>query len=337
VKFDVSIMSARLEDVGERTRELANCGIEGVFTAEGPHDVFAPLYLAAAEKTSLRLMTNAAIAFPRNPIHLAHSAFDLQRLTNGRFSLGIAPQVAAHITRRFGIPWSNPVGRMGELIDALHEIFASWQHGAPLAHEGDYYTHTLMTPMFSPAPLTGEVPAVLLGALGPAMTRLAAERADGLTVLPFCSESLLRSVTAPAVEQGLANARRSRSEIEIVCGAIVAVAESAEEKIRAIENVKALLGFYSSTKAYTRVLASIGKQDVQAHAAERVRAGAFGELGGLVDDEMVELLAVVGSPDEVAQRLDERFGWLADRLALFFPAEPSNESLTRLARSMAST
>ena len=185
MEFDLSIMGVALEDVVERSGELLALGADGLFTAEGPHDVTGALFLAAAGVPGASLMTNAAIAFPRNPIHLAHAAFDLQRLTGGRFRLGIAPQIRAHITRRFGIEWSRPLERMGDYVDALHAIFATWQDGVPLDHRGPHYTHTLMTPMFSPSPLTTSPPPVIVGALGPAMTELAAARGDGVSVLPF--------------------------------------------------------------------------------------------------------------------------------------------------------
>ena len=171
---------------------------------------------------------------------------------------------------------------------------------------------------------------MLLGALGPVMTRLAAEKADGLTILPFCSEALLRASTFPAIVEGLAGAVRSRDDLEIVCGAIVGLGDTDEELEVAKERVKALLGFYGSTAAYRRVLASVDREEVGPLLAARVRAGDFASLSELIDDELVELLAVVGRPSDVAVRLTERFGWLADRLALFFPSEPSGASLSSL-------
>ena len=328
--IDLSLMTVPLEQVATTARSLADLGADGFFTAEGPHDVMGPLYLAAAGAPGTALMTNAAVGFPRNPIHLAHSAFDLHRLSGGRFRLGVAPQVAAHITRRFGLDWSQPVERMADLVAALHAIFATWQEGVPLAHEGPFYRHTLMTPMFSPPPLASGPPPVIVGALGPAMTTMAASVADGISILPFCSEALLRTATAPCIEAGLAAADRTRSDLEVVCGAIVGVGRSGEELAAARAGVTALLGFYGSTPAYRRVLASIGREEVHEPLRTLVRNGQFGDLSSLIDDELVAQLAIVGEPDEVAGRLVERFGWLADRLSLFIPSDPSSETLRSL-------
>ena len=330
MEFDLSLMTVPLEQVAATAGSLAALGADGFFTAEGPHDVMGPLFLAAAGAPGTALMTNAAVGFPRNPIHLAHSAFDLQRLSGGRFRLGVAPQVAAHITRRFGLDWSQPVDRMADLVAALHAIFATWQDGVPLAHEGPFYRHTLMTPMFSPPSLASGPPPVIVGALGPAMTTMAASVADGISILPFCSEALLRSSTAPCIERGLMMAERVRGDIEVVCGAIVGVGRDDEELASARAGVAALLGFYGSTPAYQRVLASIGREDVHEPLRALVREGRFAELDRLVDDEMIERLSIVGRPDEVAGRMIERFGWLADRLSLFIPSDPEPETLRAL-------
>jgi len=168
MEIDCSLMGVPLEGVAERARELAGLGAHGCYTAEGPNDVFFPLVLAAAS-APVAVMTNAAIAFPRNPVHLAHSAFDLARLSDGRFRLGLAPQIKAHIERRFGMEWGSPADRMAELIGAVRAIFATWQDGVPLDVDGAFYRHSYMPPMFTPPPLATGVPQIILGAQGPKM------------------------------------------------------------------------------------------------------------------------------------------------------------------------
>src|SRR3954462_9133472 len=107
----------RPTEVAARAEALAATGIDGLFTFEGPHDVFRPLALAAA--TGCDLYTNVAIAFPRSPMHLAHLAWDLAAQSGGRFSLGLGTQIQAHVERRYGTSWSSPVARMSEWIGAI--------------------------------------------------------------------------------------------------------------------------------------------------------------------------------------------------------------------------
>jgi probable F420-dependent oxidoreductase len=302
-----------------------------VYCAEGPHDIFVPLILAAgADGTpdaALAVSTNAAVALPRNPIHLAHAAYDLQVLSGGRFRLGLAPQVQAHITRRFGLEWSSPVDRMRELVGALRAIFATWQDGAPLRFEGRYYRHTLMTPMFDPGPTDFGTPPILLGALGPAMTAMTAEVADGLMVLPFNSRRSLTDLTMASVERGQERGGRTRRDFEVVCGVIVGMSSDRGGAERAREAVRALLGFYGSTPAYRRVLEVEGMGGIQSELAQLVRQGEWGALASRIPDELVDALAVCGTPQECAEGVLAKVGDVADRIALFTPAQPTDGEL----------
>ncbi|HVB90475.1 MAG TPA: TIGR03617 family F420-dependent LLM class oxidoreductase [Acidimicrobiales bacterium] len=327
MKVDLGLTGVALSDVPAQAAALRSAGADGVYCAEGPHDIFIPLALAAGAPGDLDLMTNAAVALPRNPIHLAHAAHDLQVLSGGRFRLGLAPQVRAHITRRFGLEWSSPVARLRELVGALRAIFASWQESAPLHFEGEFYRHTLMTPMFSPGPTAYGTPPILLAALGPRMTTMAAEVADGLLVLPFNSRRSLTDLTMARVTDGLARRDHTLRTFEVVCGAIVGVGEDGPAIDRAREGARALLGFYGSTPAYRLVLETEGRGDLQAELAGLVRRGRWDELGHHIPDELVDALAVCGTPRQCADQLRAKVGDVADRVALFTPVPPSGAAL----------
>ena len=199
-------------DAVDRAEALREAGAAGVFTFEGPHDVFAPLTLASTVG-GLDLMTNVAIAFPRNPIQLAHQAYDHQLLSGGRFTLGLGTQIRTQIEKRYGASFDRPVDRMRELVGALRAIFAVWQTGDRLDFRGEFYRHTLMTPTFNPGPNPFGPPPIYVGALGPRLTRAVAEVADGLLVMPFGSARFMREVTMPG---GCARAwRRVRGSLLI--------------------------------------------------------------------------------------------------------------------------
>ncbi|MFZ1309714.1 MAG: TIGR03617 family F420-dependent LLM class oxidoreductase, partial [Candidatus Microthrix parvicella] len=217
-----ALLMAKPHEVSSRAESLAATGIDGIFTFEGPHDVFLPLILAA--DTGCHLYTNVAIAFPRSPMHLAHTAWDLADLSGGRFSLGLGSQIKAHVERRYGSTWSSPVGRMREWVEAIRAIGRTWQDGDPLEYVGEHTRHTLMTPALEPGALSSGPPPIWLGALGPAMTRLATAVADGILVHPFTSDRHLADVTLPRIRAGLEAADRPRAGLTVVGQAIVACA-----------------------------------------------------------------------------------------------------------------
>lgn len=301
-----------------RAVELAATGVDGVFTFENAHDVFFPLVLAAGA-TDLDLMTNVAIALPRSPVHLAHAAYDLQLLSEGRFRLGLGSQVRAHVERRYGSTWSHPVARMRDWVGAVRAVLDSWQRGTPLDYRGEFTSHTYMPPVFNPGPNPFGAPPVLLGALGPRMTEAAAEVADGLLVMPFNSAAHFRERTLPALHRGLAAAGRARAGFEVVCEVIVAVGETDAELAAARDGARSLLAFYASTPAYRPVLEVEGWEGLQPELQGLARAGRWADMAARVGDDVVDTLAVSGSAARCAAEIVRRFGDEAARVCCYFP------------------
>lgn len=309
-------------DAVDRAGALRDAGAAGVFTFEGPHDVFAPLTLASTVR-GLDLLTNVAIAFPRNPIQLAHQAYDHQLLSGGRFTLGLGTQVRTQIEKRYGASFDRPVARMSELVGALRAIFTAWQDGAALEFRGEFYRHTLMTPTFNPGPSPFGPPPIYLGALGPRLTRAAAEVADGLLVMPFSSARFLAEATMPAVRAGLAAAGRPPGDFTVVPEVIV----SAGEDHRA---VRRLLAFYGSTPAYRPVLELHGWGDLQPELNALSKQGRWSEMGALIGDDVLHTLAACGTPKEIADHIRARMaaaGESADTVCLYQPGPIQTETL----------
>ena len=307
----------------ERARELREAGAAGVFTFEGPHDVFSPLTLASTVG-GLDLMTNVAIAFPRNPIQLAHQAYDHQLLSGGRFTLGLGTQIRTQIEKRYGASFDRPVPRMRELVGALRAIFAVWESGERLDFRGEFYRHTLMTPTFNPGPNLYGPPPIYVGALGPQLTKATAGCADGLLVMPFGTTRFLREATMPMVREGLAAS--GRSEFAVVPEVIVSAGED-------LTATRRLLAFYGSTPAYRPVLDVHGWGDLQPELNALSKQGRWQEMGGLITDEVLHTIAACGSPKEIAAHIRGRLeaaDGMADTVCLYQPGPIATETLARI-------
>ncbi|MGU3499332.1 TIGR03617 family F420-dependent LLM class oxidoreductase [Mycobacterium sp. C31M] len=317
-------MTALYGPVGaaERAAELRDAGASGVFTFEGPHDVFTPLTLAAGVD-DLDLMTNVAIAFPRNPIHLAHQAIDHQILTQGRFTLGLGTQIRTQIEKRFGAEFDRPVARMTELVAALRAIFDTWSTGARLDFRGEFYRHTLMTPTFTPRDNPYGPPPIYIGALGPRLTKATAQHADGLLVMPFGNKKFLHEVTMAAVDEGLAAAGRTRADLAIVPEIIVSVGDNHDA-------TRKLLAFYGSTPAYRPVLDVHGWGNLQPELHALSKQGRWNEMGALIDDDVLHTIAACGTPAEVAAHIRDRVDGIADRICIYQPGPIAAGSLAQI-------
>jgi probable F420-dependent oxidoreductase len=308
-----------LVSIPARARELEETGYDGAFTFEGPHDPFLPVLLASEHTDRLELATAIAVAFARSPMTLAQTAYDLQLASEGRFILGLGSQIRPHIEKRFSMPWSKPAARMRELALAIRAIWATWHEGAALRFEGDFYRHTLMTPFFNPGPNPYGTPRLWLAGVGPAMTEVAGEVADGFLVHPFSTERFLREVTAPALERGFARGGRERGEFEISFPLMIITGDSEEEIAAAEEGVRRQLAFYGSTPAYRRVLDVHGWGDLQPELNRLSKEGRWEEMGALIDDELVALFTVRGTPEQIASKVLSRYGDLVDRISFNAP------------------
>ncbi|GLP78373.1 LLM class F420-dependent oxidoreductase [Mycobacterium antarcticum] len=309
-------------DAVQRAALLREAGASGVFTFEGPREVFTPLILASTVK-GLDLMTNVAIAFPRNPIQLAHEANDLQEISEGRFILGLGTQIRTQIEKRYGAEFDRPVARIKEMVGALRAIFAAWNDGERLDFHGEFYRHTLMTPTFNPGPNPFGPPPIYLGALGPQMTRATAEVADGLLVMPFGSKRFLHEKTMPAVRKGLTIAGRDAADFAVVPEIIVSVGEDHT-------STRMLLAFYGSTPAYRPVLDVHGWGDLQPELNAMSKQGRWQEMSTLIDDEMLHTIAACGTPAEVAAHIRDRVDGVSDRICLYQPGPIAVEPLAEI-------
>ena len=323
LKIDVMLSNSVVE-AADRAQALQRTGVDGLFSFENAHDLFFPL-VAAAPVCSLDLMTNVAIAFPRSPMHLAHAAYDLHLLSQGRFRLGLGSQTRAHVEKRYGGRWGKPVAQMREWVLATRAILQAWQDRSRVEFRGDYTTHTLMTPAFNPGPNPYGIPKILVGALGPRMNEMAAEVADGILVMPFNTDRHMRERTLPAIERGLASAGRQRADIELTAEVIVGVGRN-DEELEAARAVRWLIAFYGSTPAYRPVLDVEGWGDLQPELNTLSKRGEWDTMTGLVTDEMVDTIAVHGSPDEVAAEIVARYGG-CDRICAYFPGYAAPDDL----------
>ncbi|MEM7091678.1 MAG: TIGR03617 family F420-dependent LLM class oxidoreductase [Actinomycetota bacterium] len=311
-----SLPNDDLRAVPERIRRIERDGYDGVISLENRHDPFIPLALGAVNTERLTLKTGVAIAFPRSPMVTANTAWDLQALSGGRFELGLGPQVRGHNERRFSVPWSAPAPRMREYVQALRAIWACWADGEPLDFQGEHYTFTLMTPNFTPEPLDGPPPRISLGAVGPAMLKLAGEIADGVQLHGFCTRDYLEAQVLPELEVGFARTGRSRDAFEISCGAFVCTGADDAEVARMIDAVRVRVGFYGSTRAYWPVFQQHGLEELGEELNHLSKNDGWDQMASKVSDEVVRLFAVVGTHDELPDIVRQRFGGLVDTIAL---------------------
>ena len=293
-------------------------GLATIWSAEAGHDPFLPLSVAASVTRSIGLGTGIAVAYARSPFSTAQLAWDLQRFSGGRFRLGLATQVRAHIERRYGTPWPGGIEALEEYVQCCRAVWHSFQTGQKPAFEGRHYRFNLLNPEFNAGPLPADqadIP-VWVAAVGPRSARLAGKLAHGIHVHAFHTEAYLRDALVPAAAAGRREAGSAR-RIEATCPVFAGMAHDDAQARLLRDEMRESIAFYASTPAYRPVLESAGCDAIHAPLRQMTREGRWSEMASLVDDSILDRFVVVDSPKRLAERLAAKYKGLLTELALY--------------------
>lgn len=320
-------IDAMLTNVPGQAAEVAvgleAAGYDAAWAPETNHDPFLPLVAAAARTRSIGLGTSVAVAFARNPMNLAQLAWDVQCYSGGRMTLGLGSQIKPHITRRYSMPWGQPAARMRETVLAIRAIWDAWLGNSELDFQGEFFTHTLMTPPMTPDPddLAGAaLPKIFVAGVGPLMIQAAAEVADGLIVHSFHTVAHLDAATMPVLRSGDEAGTAGRTvPFEVFVPVFVGTGETDEQSEAAADALRQWIAFYGSTPAYRAVLETHGWGDLQTELHALSKQDRWDEMKTLISDEVLNEFAIVRPPGEVAAELLRRYAGRADRVSFNAP------------------
>lgn len=320
----------RIEEFAAGAALAERVGLDAVLVEETKDDPFQLLALGATTTSRIQLGTSVAMAFPRSPTVTALSAWSLQKLSGGRFVLGLGSQVRAHVQRRYGIPWHAPAPWMRDYVGALRAVWACWQHGTPLTYESEHYRLDLMVPLFDPGPIDHPTIPVHVAAIGPNMCAVAGEVADGIRLHPVCTPRFIDEQVTPALARGAARAGRDVGDVEVCMKPLIGTAPDTATLEVVAETVRARVAFYLSTPSYRRTFAVHGWEGIAERASSLARDQRWDALPGLVDDDMLHTVATIGTHDEIADLLVERYAHRVDRIEFSIPVtHPDDEARSR--------
>lgn len=336
MKLDFNLAIDDLREVPALARDAEALGFDGLWTAETKHDPFLPLALAAEHTRRVSLGTAIAVAFPRSPTVVAHTAWDLQSASGGRVVVGLGTQVKGHNERRFSVKWTAPGPRLRDYILALRAIWECWQTGGRIDFRGQHYVVTLMTPFFAPRPIEHPRIPIYVAAVNPYNLRLAGELCDGVHLHPFHSVKYLRESALPHIQAGLVRSGRGRDDVVLASSVFMVTGRTVAEMAQAREQARAQIAFYASTRTYEAVLAVHGWADLVPRLHRKSVEGDWKGMAALITDEMLGVFAVEAPLDDLAAALSARYGGLLDRLAPYLPLERRAErsELEVLARAL---
>lgn len=318
-----------LSEVAAHAQRAEALGYDGLNVPDAVHDGLLIAHEALRATTRLRVATSVLVVFPRSPMIVAVASWDLQSVSQGRFELGLGTQVRGNIVGRYSTPWTSPVPRMREYVQSLRAIFASFQEGVPLRFEGEHYQFTKMQPFFNPGPIEHPKIPIYLGAVGPVMTALAGEVADGHMSHPTHSATrVLQELALPALERGAQRSGRKASDLERMAAGMVSTGKDQDAVAAEQAKNRELMGFLYSTPSYWPALEIFGRKEVGETLHAMAREGKWAEMPGLIDDELLETIVPSGTYDEIADKLIARNVGLATQMTFPMPNDPADDDRT---------
>ena len=310
-----------LRDFPEQARRAEALGYDGVTLLELTVPPTLSAVAVAMSSTRIDVLTGIFVAFPRSPLVMAQTAWDLAAQSRGRFILGLGTQIKPHITKRFSSPWGRPLKQLREYIQSLRAIWRSFQTGEDLVSQGEYYQFSLSAPFCEPPPPHRRIPIYIAG-VNTGLAKLAGELCDGFHVHSFHTPSYLREVLLPAFRQG----GGEKTALALSCAVFVVTGRTADEVEKSKIMSKSQIAFYASTPSYSKVLELHGWQDIVPRLNALLRRGRWNEMHTLISDAMLDHFAVTAPPDELPYKVRERYAGLLDRVGFYFPFEPDDHS-----------
>ena len=317
MKVDLMSGPRELHAIQTLARDVERAGFSGITFTEGGRSAYLSVAAAALATERIEFTTGIAVAFPRSPMVTAQIAWELQEASRGRFRLGLGTQVRAHITRRYGVEFDPPGPRMRDYISALQAIFRAFRGEERLDHHGPYYDLTLLNPMWSPGDIDYPTPAIDCAAVGPYMLKMAGELCDGIHVHPFHSVEYLNKVLQPAVAQGAGRADRDPAGVKLLVPVLTIAGDSEEEKAASRAFCRQQVAFYGSTPNYALQFDLLGFEGTTERIRQRQKAGDMAGMSAIISDEILEHYTVEAKWDELADKLVQRYGGLAERVTLY--------------------
>lgn len=331
MEIDLMTGGKSWSEAGELATKLQGAGFSGLLWTETSSVPWMQIAAAAMAAPEMYFTTGIAVAFPRSPMVSAAIAWEMADNTNGRFRLGLGSQVKAHVERRYSSEFSKPAARMREYLQAVRACFRAFAGEERLQYEGDFYNLSLLPRDWAPRPHSHEM-KLDVSAVGPLMTKVAGEVADGIHVHPLHSMPYIENRLLPGVASGAETAGRSSSEIDLIIPVFACPGDSPEERAAYVGRAKRQIGFYGSTRNYAFQFEDLGYEGVSAELNTKLKAGDVAGMTEVITDDMLEHFALVASWDDMADRLIERYAGTAARVVMYLGEEQMVSDPNHLAK-----
>lgn len=319
-------------ETAEFAQLLEANGFSGMLFTETSEVPWMKIAAAATAAPELHFSTGIAVAFPRSPMISAAVAWEMAQNTRGRFRLGLGSQVKGHVVRRYSAEFAPAASRMRDYVGAVKACLRAFRGDERLAHEGPFYQLNYLPAAWSPPRHEFGDLKVDISAVGPVMTKVAGEVADGVHVHPLHSMHYIDTRLRPGVAAGAELAGRSVDDIDLIVPVFAAPGDTPEEREPLVRRARGQIAFYGSTPNYAFQFDDLGFEGTTQRLGTLMREGDIDAMTATITDEMLEHYAVVCRWDELADRLVARYAGTASRLVMYLAEDSIQRDPTAAGR-----
>lgn len=310
----ITVLRGGVEQVAATAAAAEAAGFGSVWTPEFYNrSAVVTLAQIASRTATARVGSSIAYAVGRSPLTIATEARSLDEVSGGRLVLGLGTGTRRMMSAWHGTAPDGPASRMEELVPLLRRL---WRlHEGPVRHEGRFYSVDITPTAEIEPPVRGTIPVYTAG-VNPRMVQVAGRVSDGLIGHPLFSPGYVEQTVRPAVARGAERAGRDPAEIEI-CSLVICAISDDEEQAR--REAAGQIAFYAAPKTYGPLLAQAGFDRAAAVIRAAFADGDHAAMVAAVPDEMVDALAVAGTPVQVRERL-ARLDGVLDHVIVYPPS-----------------
>jgi F420-dependent oxidoreductase-like protein len=287
-------------------------------------DAFTSLAQLAAVTSRIRIGTSIVPVFARSPANLAMTALNMDRMSEGRFFLGLGTSGQLVIQDLHGEKFQKPLTRMREYIDIIRKA----ARGESLDHDGEFF-HTKRFRLRG-TPYRPTLP-IYIASLSPASLRLTGELADGW--LPIYLAPARMAVAAAEVKAAAEAAGRSLRDIAISPQVSIYVTD---DIAAARDRERPHIAFYIGGMGvfYHQYMHRIGFGAEADRVRQAYQTRERDKAAQLVTDEMVDAMTIIGRPPQCRDQMQAFFDAGVQEVRLVFN-EPNKEAYLKAMKAVA--
>ena len=272
-------------------------GFESLWVTERyfHEETFSMLGFLAAATQHIKLGLGVANPYTRNPALLAMASATLDRISGGRFLLGLGRSERFVIRDRMGIPYNNPLSTLEEAVAVIGDLLAG-ERVKPAEGRSRLGNIRLAT-----KPIQEKLP-IYLAAIGPKALRLAGTIADGVLLNAYTPTGYVR-YAVKEVREAAEKAGRDPDSIDIACMLVVRLTD---DPASIWSGLKQRIARLLEEPRVGEILLEKGGFDGSILGPLRAagqKADAGQSAASLISDEMVDSFYLVGGESRCKDRI----------------------------------